>query len=184
MELKLRDKSDNELMQLAAKDDREAFAALVLRYYGEILHFLTGRVQNSEASQDIAQDCFADIWASRRRYRTNFSFRTYLYAVLKHKMIDYIRKTGKEVTALLTTELLESVSEDSPEDLFLKKEQKNEMAEWIEALPPEQKKALLLYAAEGMSYQEIADVMQKNVRQIKSAIHRARTTLKKRREGR
>lgn len=183
MELKLWDKTDNELMQLAAEDDRDAFAALVLRYYKEVLRFLTGRTQNPEASQDIAQDCFADIWASRRRYRTDFSFRTYLYAVLKHKLIDYIRRSGKEITDL---EIMEThgALEDSPEALFLKKEQKNEMAEWIATLPPEQKKALLLYAAEGMSYQEIANAMQKNVRQIKSAIHRARMTLKRRRDGR
>ena len=184
MELKLWDKTDNDLMRLAAEDDRDAFAALVLRYYKEALCFLSGRLQDPEAAQDIAQDCFADIWASRRRYRYDFSFRTYLYAVLKHKLIDYRRKTGKEIAVSEIMEMDGSVSEDSPEAVFLKKEQKNEMAEWIAALPPEQKKALLLYVTEGMSYQEIADAMQKNVRQIKSTIHRARTTLKKRREGR
>lgn len=81
-------------------------------------------------------------------------------------------------------EIEEIILENSPEAACLRKEQKNEMAEWIAALPPQQKRALLLYAAEGMSYQEIAVVMQKNVLQIKSAIHRARTTLRKRRDGR
>lgn len=182
MEDRLREKTDNELMGLAAGHDREAFAVLVLRYYQESLRWLTSRLQDAETAQDIAQDCFADIWAARGRYRTAFSFRTYLYAVMKHKVTDYRRRAGREAVEPKDEE---SVSpQGSPEEAFLEKEQKNEMVEWIAALPPQQKRALLLYAAEGMSYQEIADTMQKSVLQVKSAIHRARKTLRKRRDGR
>lgn len=182
MEDRLREKTDNELMGLAAGHDRDAFAVLVLRYYQESLRWLTSRLQDAETAQDIAQDCFADIWAASGRYRTEFSFRTYLYAVMKHKVTDYRRKAGREA---VEPEDEERVSpERTPEEAFLEKEQKNEMAEWIAALPPQQKRAILLYAAEGMSYQEIADIMQKSVRQVKSVIHRARKTLRKRRDGR
>lgn len=184
MEDRLREKTDNELMELAAGDDRDAFGVLVLRYYGESLRWLTGRLRDAETAQDIAQDCFADIWAARQRYRTDFSFRTYLYAVMKHKVADYRRKAGKELVEPEAEEKEKISPQGSPEEAFLKKERKNEMAAWIAALPPEQKRALLLYAAEGMSYQEIADKMQKSVMQVKSTIHRARKTLRKRRVGR
>lgn len=184
MEDRFCEKTDNELMELAAGDDRDAFAALVLRYYRESLRWLTSRLQDSETAQDIAQDCFADIWAARRRYRMDFSFRTYLYAVMKNKVTDHRRRAGREMVEPEADEKEKILPEGSPEEAFLKKEWKNEMAEWIIALPPEQKRALLLYAAEGMSYQEIADKMQKSVLQVKSAIHRARKTLRKRRDGR
>lgn len=180
----LQEKTDNELMGMAAGGDKDAFEILVLRYYGEALRYLRSRMPNKEAAQDIAQDCFADIWAARERYRMDFSFRTYFYAVMKHKLMDYRRRAGRESGGAEMSEIEEIILEDSPEAACLRKERKNEMAEWIAALPPQQKRALLLYAAEGMSYQEIAVVMQKNVLQIKSAIHRARTTLRKRRDGR
>lgn len=180
----MQEKTDNELMGMAAGGDKEAFEALVLRYYGEALRYLRSRMQNQETAQDIAQDCFADIWAARERYRMDFSFRTYFYAVMKHKLIDYRKRTGKESGGAQMSEIEEILLEDSPEAACLRKERKNEMEGWIAALPPQQKRALLLYAAEGMSYREIAKVMQKNVLQVKSAIHRARTTLKKRRDGR
>lgn len=184
MENGLWEKSDNGLMELAAEDDRDAFGVLVMRYYRESLQWLTSRLQDSETAQDIAQDCFADIWAARRRYRTDFSFRTYLYAVMKNKVTDHRRRAGRENREPVTDENERISLEETPEEAFLKRERKNEMAEWIAALPPEQKRALLLYAAEGMSYQEIADNMQKSVLQVRSAIHRARKTLRKRRDER
>lgn len=184
MEDRLREKTDNELMKLAAGDDRDAFSVLVLRYYQESLRWLMSRLQDAETACDIAQDCFADIWAARGRYRTDFSFRTYLYAVMKHKITDYRRRAGKEMVEPEAEEKENISPQGSPEEAFLEKEQKNEMAEWIAALPPQQRRALLLYAAKGMSYQEIADTMQKSVLQVKSAIHRARKTLRKRRDGR
>lgn len=180
----MQEKTDNELMGMAAGGNKAAFEVLVLRYYGEALRYLGGRLPNQETAQDIAQDCFADIWAARERYRTEFSFRTYLYAVMKHKLTDYRRRAGRESGKAAVSEIEEISLEDSPEAVCIKKERKNEMAGWIEALPPQQKTALLLYAAEGMSYQEIAGVMQKSVLQVRSAIHRARTTLRKRRDGR
>ncbi len=64
----LQEKTDNELMGMAAGGDKDAFETLVLRYYGEALHYLRSRMPNKEAAQDIAQDCFADIWAARERF--------------------------------------------------------------------------------------------------------------------
>lgn len=182
-ELMLQDKSDNELMLLAVEDDKAAFEVLVLRHYQEAISYCAGRLSDHEQAQDIVQDCFADIYAARRRYRTDFSFRTYLYAVLKHKLLDYLRKRHRtETTMLEDIPEPEDSSAKLPEESFLRKELREELAEWIQLLPLEQKRALLLYAVEGMSYREIALTMHKSVPQIKIAIHRARKKLQERRD--
>lgn len=176
------EKTDHELMELAGKDNREAFEALVLRYYQEAIRAAERMVHDKMQAEDIVQDCFADLYVQRRRYRPSCSFRTYLYALVKHKAIDCLRKTGRG-ELLLEEErepwLEEQQSrEGSPEEEYLRREQMKKITEQIEKLPEVQRKALYLYAVEDKSYQEIAGMLQKSVSQIKIAIHRARKKLK------
>lgn len=180
----LQDMTDNELMLMAAENNKAAFEVLVLRHYKEAISYCARQLSDEEQAQDIVQDCFADIYAARRRYRTEFSFRTYLYTVLKHKMIDHLRKRGRAETVTLDAALeTEDSKAELPEECFLRKELREELADWIKMLPVEQQRALLLFAVEGMSYREIALTMQKSIPQVKVAIHRARKKLQKRRKA-
>ena len=182
----LQEKTDNELMELAGQDNREAFETLVLRYYREAIRAAERMVHDNMQAQDIAQECFADIYVWRRRYTLSGSFRTYLYTLVRHKSIDYLRKNGRREV------LLEGEKESwlegqhsrngLPEEEYLKGEQVRRLAEQMEELPEVQRKALYLYAVEDKSYQEIAVALQKSVPQIKIAIHRARKRLIKERE--
>lgn len=179
----LKEKTDNELMELAARDDREAFEVLVLRYYREAIRAAERMVHDKMQAEDIAQDCFADIYVQRRRYAPSCSFRTYLYTLVKHKSIDCLRKTGRR--EILLEEEKESWLEAQhsleglPEEEYFRGERMRKVAEQIEKLPEVQRKALYLYAVEDRSYQEIAGILGKNVPQIKIAIYRARKRLMK-----
>ena len=182
----LREKTDNELMELAGQDDREAFETLVLRYYREAIRAAERMVHDKMQAEDIAQDCFADIYVQRRRYKPSCSFRTYLYALVKHKSVDYLRKSGGR-EGLLEAEKLcwleeQPGPEGSPEEEYLKRERVREAAEQIGSLPQVQRRALYLYAVEDRSYQEIAGILHKSIPQIKIAIHRARKKLTGERE--
>ena len=143
-------------------------------------------VHNKMQAQDIAQECFADIYVQRSRYRPSCSFRTYLYALVKHKSMDWLRKAGKR--EILLGEEKESWLEEQrsregqPEEEYFRRERVRELTKRLEEMPQVQRKALYLYAVEDKSYREIAGILQKNVPQIKIAIHRARKRLKKERE--
>lgn len=177
----LQEKTDNELMELAGQDDREAFETLVLRYYRGAIRAADRMVHDAMQAEDIAQECFADIYVQRRRYRSSCSFGTYLYTLVKHKSIDWLRKAGRR--EILLEEERESWLEEqpgpdgSPEEAYLKRERVREMAEQIESLPQVQRRALYLYAVEDRSYREIAEMLGKSIPQIKIAIHRARKKL-------
>lgn len=188
---KLQEKEDNELMRLAALADKDAFEVLVLRYYREAVRYCQSLIREEAQARDIVQDCFADIYVQRGGYRDSFSFRTFLYTLIKHKSIDYLRKAGRRETVSLD-ELeetgkekgLQATAVPSPEEAYIRKERYHKIAEWIGELPKDQRTALCLYALEGRSYQEIAAAMKKSIPQVKIAIYRARKKLVNRRNDR
>lgn len=188
---KLQEKEDNELMRLAALADKDAFEVLVLRYYREAVRYCQSLIREEAQAQDIVQDCFADIYVQRDSYRDSFSFRTFLYTLIKHKSIDYLRKAGRRERVCWDEQEetgkqrgLQDTGGPSPEEVYIRKERHREIAEWIGELPKDQRTALCLYALEGRSYQEIAAAMRKSVPQVKIAIYRARKKLVSRRNDR
>ena len=72
-------------------------------------------------------------------------------------------------------------SEQSPEELYVKKEEYTEILQWIEELPRDYRQALILFCVEGMSYQEIAAAMGKNLAQVRIILYRARKKLQRQR---
>lgn len=173
--------SDQELMRLTAGGDRAAYGALVLRYRKEALRYCRSLIRETEQAEDIVQDSFVDIYLQRDSYRSSFSFRTFLYAVIRHKAVDFIRKAGR-LQPLPETEIKTSAAEErSLEEWYLEREEQERLAAWIRELPEHQRTALYLFCAEGLSYQETADRMGKSAAQVRIWIYRARKKLQKRR---
>lgn len=171
--------SDQELMRLTALDDRHAFEVLVLRHREKAQHYCQGLIHDADMAQDIVQDSFADVYVQRAAYRSDFSFTTYLYTLIRHKAVDYLRKNGRmEVTEDERLQLAMGTG-GSPEELFIAKEYKNQVRKWLELLPPNHRQALYYYCVDELSYDEIAGKMGKSVAQIKIYIHRARKKLQK-----
>lgn len=177
----LEELTDQELMALSIRDDRKAFEVLVLRYYQDVIRTAERMGLDKMQAQDIAQDCFADLYVQRGRYQPAFPFRTYLHGMVRHKSIDCLRKAGKEELLLEGEgeQWMEAQPgrEQSPEEAYLKKECRLQLVAQIGQLPKTQRKALYLYAVEGRSYREIAYILQQTVPQVKIAIHRARKRL-------
>ena len=72
-------------------------------------------------------------------------------------------------------------SPPSPEELYVKKEEYAELLQWIEELPEDYRQALILFCVDGMSYEEIAAAMGKNLAQVRILLHRARKKLQRQR---
>lgn len=151
--------TDDQLMELVRdKNLRQAYDVLVLRHYREAVRFCMKMLGDEQAVLDIVQDSFADIYVHRSRVSLSCAFRTYLLAVVKHKALDEIRKNARHRTEELVASRIEvpGQSEQSPEELYVKKEEYTEILQWIEELPRDYRQALILFCVEGMSYQEIA----------------------------
>lgn len=172
---------DHELMRLTADGDEKAFETLVLRYREEALRYCLTLRPGMEQAEDIVQDSFVDIYLQRDGYRREFSFRTYLYAIIRHKTVDFMRKSGRQKLLEELEAQKDSVVERSLEEKYLEQEEQEKLAEWIGELPEHQRMALYLFCVEGFSYQEIADRMEKSTAQVRIWIYRARKRLQKRR---
>lgn len=177
------DYTDNELMACTAAGYKKAYEILVLRYRREAQNYCNSLIKDPSWAEDIIQDSFADIYVRRKDYKDEFSFRTYLYAVIRHKAIDHLRKNGRLRFAEDRFPEALGMETESPEEKYLQKESKDQMAEWIRELPQNQREALYLFCVKGMSYGEIAGYMKKNTAQVKIWIYRARKKLQQRGGG-
>ncbi len=166
---------DNELMQRVQEGDREAFEALVLRYRADALRKAVTYVKDPVLAEDIVQETFADIYLHRESYRPTFSFHTFLYALVRHKSIDALRR--RKHLPLPMDDLPETAQTDTPESAFIRTSLYTELDRALNTLHKEQRQMLLLYALEGKPYKEIAVRMGKSVAQVKITIHRIRKQL-------
>ena len=131
------DCTDNELMRCTAAGQKTAYEVLILRHRKAAEGYCLSLIRDEREAEDIVQDSFADIYVQREAYRDTFSFQAYLYAVIRHKASDHLRRAGRSET--LDETVLEAVPgrEPSPEEEFLRREETDRLAEWIMDLPGE-----------------------------------------------
>ena len=153
--------------------DKGSFEALVIQYRTNAVAFARQLVGDAVIAEDIAQESFADIYVNRERYNGKSSFKTYLFAVIKHKCIDHLRK---KKPAALPEDLISDAG--SPEEAYLEKEQRQAVRNSLEHLKLDYKTVLYLIEYEELSYQEAARVMGKSLAQVKILVYRARRKLK------
>lgn len=180
---------DNELMLRVQNEDKEAFETLIKRYMKRAIAFACKYVHDTYAAEDIVQESFADIYIQRFQFDPNYKFSTYLFAIIKNKSLNYLKKNRELLMSgadengepsVLGEEMIHTVT---PEMEYVRKEEFSELLLSIQKLEEEERTILYLYASEGCSYKEIAGKLGKTVMQIKIKLFRARKKLRERREG-
>jgi len=164
----------------------EAFATVVERYEKPIFSFLyklTYRSVNREEIEDLVQEVFLKAYYSIRTFDAarRVKFSTWLYTIARNHFISFWRKQSGDVRVVEDDiSELHSVADPKsrvPRDEVLDKELSEKVAEAIAQLPEKQKSALLLQYYEGLSYEEIAEIMNCSVGTVKSRLARAREKL-------
>ena len=170
--------SDNELMEQVKNGDKQAFEELVLLHRRNAIGFACRFVKDSYLAEDIVQESFAAIYINRYNYKPKSSFKAFLFAVIRNKCIDYIRK-NKGIVAVNYDEE-ELISQELSLDELVEHEQKLIYAKkLLDNLSSEYRSAFWLYEYEGFSYKEIAEIMGKSLPQIKIMLYRARCKIQK-----
>ncbi|MGN0144378.1 MAG: RNA polymerase sigma factor [Clostridium sp.] len=166
-------KNDNELMDLVKTGDIKAFEEIVLKYRESAIKFAIKIINDNFFAEDIVQESFALIYINRARYRNSYSFKTYLFTIVRNKCIDYLRKKKE-----CTSDQIETNSKECVEDIILKKEESKILKESFNKLKHDYQVAIYLLEYEEMSYKEIGKIMKKSVPQVKILIYRARKKMK------
>ena len=180
--------SDAALMTRVRDGDREAFELLVEKYRQPVMNFAARTLRDEAEAEDVAQHTFVQVWKSAARYQVSARFTTWLFTIARNLCLNELRRRSRH-----PADSLESAQEgegDHPGHQFadLKSPQasqalgNSELAELVEdaiqALPENQRTALLLCREEELSYEEIARILGTSLSATKSLIFRGRETLK------
>lgn len=162
------------LMERVRLGDEAAFEQLVLAYRAWAMHRARLIVRDGALAEDVAQECFVDVWLSRGRYKTGFRFESYLGCLVRRRAIDTLRKRRD----LYQREMPELPDGDTPEARFVRMDGMLRLSRALDNLPAGQGEMLRLFAVEGLSYAQIARRTGKTVGQVKIALNRARKKLR------
>ncbi|EIJ72879.1 RNA polymerase sigma factor RpoE [Haemophilus parahaemolyticus HK385] len=176
--------TDQELVEKAQQGDKKAFNLLVVRYQNRVAGLLTRYVSRDDIP-DIVQESFIKAYRSLASFRGESAFYTWLYRIAVNTAKNHLtalgRRPPKEDILAEDAESYDAGTQlretDIPENLVLSNELKRVVFETIENLPEELKMAITLREIEGLSYEEIAEVMSCPVGTVRSRIFRAREAI-------
>ncbi|MGB2768306.1 MAG: sigma-70 family RNA polymerase sigma factor [Candidatus Zixiibacteriota bacterium] len=178
---------DKELIQKIAAKDHGAFKTLVDRYQTLVINTCYGLLGNRQDAEDVAQDVFFDVYRSADKFRQDAKLSTWLYRIAVNRSLNFIRDNKwsrriRNLSALLGDETEQVANIPAPDssrpDVALEKKERNVVVQKaIDSLPEKQRTAFVLHKYEGLSYEEIAEVMQRSLSSVESLIHRAKSNL-------
>jgi RNA polymerase sigma-70 factor (ECF subfamily) len=181
--------ADGELVALAQAGDRDAVQQLLERYERRLLSVIVGMVRNPEDAREILQETFVRAFRSLENFKGESSFYTWIYRIAMNLAIDHQRRGGKR--PLVEFDEAVGVKEDAvgdgsanlgidPFKSVRSRELGRKIFEAIESLTPDHRAVILLREIDGLSYEEISDVLDCSLGTVMSRLHYARKKLQSR----
>lgn len=184
---KLSDCDDHELIRRTLDGEREAFSELVKRYQGRAYGVAIGIVGNRDDALDVVQDSFVKAYSALKNFRFDAKFYTWFYRLLTNKAIDKMREISRNPgTSFDETWMTkeeghgtgDSEFYERPDDVASRKELREIMKEAIQSLPERHRTVILLREVEGLSYQEIAEILDISIGTVMSRIYYGKEKLR------
>ncbi|MFH1700964.1 MAG: sigma-70 family RNA polymerase sigma factor [Candidatus Zixiibacteriota bacterium] len=147
-----------ELIEKAAKGDKNAFTELVREYQNRIFGFVMRMTANREAALDLTQDTFLAAWQNLNGFRQDAQFSSWLFQIAANKTKNYLKKAKRELP--LPDDFDTPSSEESPHGKIVNKESGQKIMEVVTDLPPRQKLVFNMRYYEQMKFNEIAEVLE------------------------
>ncbi len=183
---------DASLMVRYREGDMRAFEILYARHKGGLYRYLQRLCRNPDVANDLFQEVWGKLIASRDRYEVRAQFNTFLFRIAHNCAVDYFRRAGRQQLGRMddVTELEEALPDTSipqPDTQVSAIEVKASFRQALEALPEEQREAFLLYEETGLSLEEIGRItgvaMETAKSRLRYALKKLRTALQHHRNG-
>lgn len=179
--------ADSTLIQRAQAHDRAAFNEIVLRYKSKIYNYIFRMVRSASDADDLTQETFIRAYMSIHTFQSRASLNTWLFRIATNLCVDYSRKSKTHpVPQSLSTSQEEEQSAPQeipslafePQRLLLNRELGRRLEEALRQLPERLRTVVILYDLEGLSYEEIAQIVGTPLGTVKSRLYHARLQLR------
>lgn len=165
--------SDDELVKRIRQGDEAAAEELIRRWYPSVLRYCRWRLGRGDGAEDLTQETFLRLFRAMPGYRSGGRFKAYLFAIAGRLCIDELQRA-------VPVPLEEGERLADERDGLRQTEDRDEIRRLLDALPPEQREAVVLRFGEGMTYRDIARATGCDMRTAQS---RVRYALKNMRKG-
>lgn len=178
---------DFDLIDKAVEDkDQQAYATLMKRYKKAVFFMILKMIRDADDAEDLTMEAFAKAFKNLHRFKKDYTFSTWLFRIATNNTIDFIRKKK-----LKTMSLNNTLSDDSgnavnidvedddnnPQDEFIKSQRIEMVRIFVDKLPAKYRKLVQLRYFDELSYDEIAQELEKPLGTVKAQLHRSRELL-------
>src|SRR6202043_1007541 len=164
--------TDAEVMLRVKAGDQAAFDFLVQKYRRPVVRFIDRMARNTAAAEDLAQEVFLRVSPSRETYEASAKFTTWLYRIATNLAVNHARDTRHERPEVQVS--LDEPDDDTgttlelpdaslnAEEALVRRERMLAIRRKVEALPEQQRLAVIMHKYQQMDYKQIADVLKKS----------------------
>lgn len=185
---------DKELVARAQAGDHDAFRALFQRHHRRAYSLAYGVLHNADDALDVVQEGFIKAHRYLDRFEGASSFYTWLYRIIMNLSIDHLRRQKRarhvdfndalahadDDTAFGNDSLLPRILGQNPSKSLVRKEMREQIGEALAGLSDKHRAVLVMRELEGLTYEEMAEVMQCSKGTIMSRLFHARKNMQKR----
>jgi RNA polymerase sigma-70 factor, ECF subfamily len=177
---------DQLLVTRAQQGDKKAFGLLVEKYHRKLGRLLGRMIRDQAEVEDVVQESFIKAYRALPNFRGDSAFYTWLYRIGINTAKNYLVSQGRRPQVMQEVEIedvenfedgAEMRTMDTPETAMMTKQIAQTVNDTVASLPEELRTAITLREIEGLSYEEIATLMQCPIGTVRSRIFRARETI-------
>lgn len=178
---------DQQLVERVQHGDKHAFDLLVIKYQRKLARLLSQFIRDAAEVEDVAQETFIKAYRALPSFRGESAFYTWLYRIGINTAKNFLVSQGRKVPTTVSefdNEEAENFEEagrlrevSTPESELMTKQIAQTVNQSLDALPEELRTAIILREIEGLSYEEIASIMNCPIGTVRSRIFRAREAI-------
>lgn len=150
----------DKIVEKIQSGDQRAFEKMFYAYYSKLCVFSNSHVKSLDVARDVVQEVFIKIWDNHEEFEIRHSLKGYLYQAVRNQSLNYIEKSKqKRRLGESLRKHEELMKEEHPEDLNTE-ELAQKVWRLVDELPERRRSIFILYRKHGLSYKEIAEVME------------------------
>ncbi len=178
---------DFDLIDKAVIDkDQQAYALLMKRYKKAVYFMILKMIRDADDAEDLTMEAFAKAFKNLHKFKKDYTFSTWLFRIATNNTIDFIRKKKLKTMSLNTTmsddggnAVTIDVEDDdnNPQDEYIRSQRIEMVRIFVDKLPAKYRKLVQLRYFDELSYEEIAQELDKPLGTVKAQLHRSRELL-------